>query len=241
MSTAIDRASLKFKQSLTVALWAVGIIWGIHLLQLLTGQDWGTWGIYPRREFGLKGVVFAPLLHSGWKHLLANTPPLFVLSGLLFFFYRRVAVASLSAIYLLTGLAVWAFARANAFHIGASGVIYGLVAFVFWSGIFRRNIRSIVLSLIVVVYYGGMFAGVLPSDERVSWESHLAGALVGIFVAFWFKNKQEPEDRRKKWSWEESPEEPGSYFLERDAFQKTKAEREAEKREGGGWHSTGVW
>jgi membrane associated rhomboid family serine protease len=242
MSTALDQASRNFKSALKVALWTVGIIWGIHLLQVLTGADYGTMGIYPRRQFGLKGILFSPLLHSGWKHLIANTPPLFVLTGIMFFFYRRVAVASFTAIYFLTGLAVWSFARPDAFHIGASGVVYGLVAFVFWTGIFRRNIRSIVLSLIVVVYYGGMFAGILPTEERVSWESHLFGALVGIFVAFWFKNRIEPEEKRPTWSWEQEGEAEKRYFLERDAFNKTKTEREQEKeRDGDGWYSTRTW
>lgn len=241
MSKAFEQTSRKFKQSLSVALWAVALIWGIHLFQVILGLDFGTLGIYPKRQFGLKGILFSPFLHSGWKHLLANTPPLFALLGILFFFYRRVAVPSLVAITLLTGLAVWAFARSNAFHIGASGVIYGLVAFLFWTGIFRRNVKSIVLALIVIVYYGGMFAGVLPTDERVSWESHLFGALVGILVAFWFKDKIEPDEKRPTWSWEQEEEAEADYFLERNTFEKTKAERERKEDEEGGWFSNKTW
>jgi len=238
----IERTSAKFWDSLRIAFWMVAVLWGIHLFQVISGIDFGSLGVYPRRQFGLKGILFSPLIHSGWPHLLSNTPPFFVLTLILFFFYRRAAVPSFISIYLLTGLTVWGFARDNAFHIGASGVIYGLVAFVFWSGIFRRNVKSIVLALIVVVYYSGMFAGLVPTDEKVSWESHLFGALVGIFVAFWFKNRLEPDEKRPAWSWEQEPETEEQYFLERDTFDKTKAEREQEKREDGSdWFSTRTW
>ncbi len=241
MSTFIERTSKKFWSSLRIAIWLVAAVWMIHLFQVVTGMDFGTLGVYPRKEFGLKGILFSPLIHSGWPHLLSNTPPLFVLTLILFFFYRRAAVPSFFSIYFLTGLTVWAFARDNAFHIGASGVIYGLVAFVFWSGIFRRNVKSIVLALVVVVYYSGMFAGIVPTDEKVSWESHLFGALVGIFVAFWFKNRIDQDEKKPVWSWEQEPEAEKEFFLERDTFDKTKAEREQEKRGGGDWFSTGTF
>jgi len=241
MSNTIERASRKFWQSLKIAFWLTALLWGIHLFQVLTTIDFGTLGVYPRKQFGLKGILFSPLIHSGWPHLLSNTPPFFVLTFILFFFYRRAAVPSFASIYLLTGLTVWAFARDNAFHIGASGVVYGLVAFVFWSGIFRRNVKSIVLALVVVAYYSGMFAGIVPTEERVSWESHLFGALVGIFVAFWFKNRLDQDEKKPVWSWENEPSPEERYFLDRDTFDKTKAEREREREGDNDWFSTRSW
>ncbi len=232
----------KFRDSLFLPLYLIALLWIIQLFQSLTGANFGIYGIFPREVFGLRGIILAPLLHSGWPHLLSNTPPLLMLSVIVLFFYRRIAIQSFLMIYLLTGLMVWIFARDNAFHIGASGVVYGLVAFVFWNGIFRRNLKSIVLALIVVFYYGSMFVGILPSTERdVSWESHLLGALVGIFTSFWFKDVIEKDEQPTRYSWENEPEADEQYFLERDTFDKTKEERKRERRSGDDWFSTGTW
>jgi membrane associated rhomboid family serine protease len=130
-------------------------------------------------------------------------------------------------IYLLTGLAVWIFGR-RVFHIGASGVVYGLVSFVFWMGIFRRSLKSIILALIVTVLYSGYFLGILPNQEGISWESHLLGGIVGIFAAYWFKEQIEMDEEVQKASWENEPLD-SKYFLERDIFDKTKLEREQEQ------------
>lgn len=145
---------------------------------------------------------------------------------MLFYFYKRIAWQAFSMIYLLTGVAVWGLGRGDVVHVGASGVVYGLVAFVFWSGIFRRNIKSIILALIVLMYYGSMFVGIFPGKEGISWESHLLGALAGIFAAFWYKNKKENDEAPPRYSWEdEAPAQDDTFFLDRDVFEKTKAER----------------
>ena len=131
-------------------------------------------------------------------------------------------------IYLLTGLAVWIFARPVS-HIGASGVIYGLVSFIFWNGIFRRSLRSIMLAAIVVILYSGMFMGILPEQEGISWESHLLGSIVGIFTSFWFKSELEEEEvRREDDPFADDRDQEKQFFLPRGIFEKTKAERLAE-------------
>lgn len=243
----------KFRESLMAAFYFVAALWVIELFQFLTGISLGNYGIIPREVAGLRGILFAPLLHSGWPHLLANTPPLFFLTLLLFFFYQRIAVRSFIMIYLLTGLAMWLFARdeisnagisRTAVHIGASGVIYGLVAFIFWTGIFRRNLKSIILALIVLFYYGSMFMGILPiqKDPNISWDGHLLGAVAGIFTAFWFKNVRENDETRPTYSWDQEPEPEQQPFLDRDTFEKTKEQRRREQEEGGkDWFSTGTW
>jgi membrane associated rhomboid family serine protease len=201
-------------------------MWGIHIFQVVTGVDLGQLGIYPQRVFGLRGIIFTPLLHADWNHLFSNSVPFLVLTTMIMFFYRRVAVRSFIMIYLLTGFGVWIFGR-PVFHIGASGVIYGLLAFVFWSGIFRRSLQAIVLSLIVTFLYSGYIMGILPNQEGgISWESHLIGGLVGIFTAYWYREEIEKDEEKKKPSWELEAEEHHSYFLDRDVFEKTKRERE---------------
>lgn len=218
----------KFGSSIKVAFQATALLWIIQLLQYLLGFEWGYLGIFPRTDFGLRGILFAPLLHANWEHLIANSPPLFVLLAMILFFYRKVAFSSIAVIYLLTGVAVWAFGR-SVFHIGASGVIYGLVAFVFWTGVFRRNLKSIALALLVGFYYGSMFLGILPNQPGISWESHLLGALAGIFAAFLFKDAVEKDEERQVPSWEHEPAAPEQFLFDRDLFDKTKQEREKEK------------
>lgn len=224
--------SLKLRESLLLPAYMIILLWIIQAIQALLHLNLGWLGIYPREIWGLRGVIFAPLIHGDWGHLLSNTPPLFVLSVMVLFFYRRVAVPAFLMIYFMTGLAVWGFADlfdfSRHFHIGASGVIYGLVAFVFWNGIFRRNIKSIALALIVAMYYGSMLMGILPGQEGISWESHLMGGLVGIFTSFWYKETIEKDEQKPKYSWEEEPEEE-KFFFEKDTFEKTKVERESDR------------
>ena len=227
-------------QSIIWSFRLVAVLWVIHLFQVLSGLDLGWLGIYPHRVFGLKGIFFAPLIHADWGHLLSNTPPLFFLSLIILYFYRSVAVPALTMLYLLTGLTVWLFGR-PVFHIGASGVIYGMVAFVFWNGIFRRNLKSIALALIVMFYYGSMFAGILPGQQGISWESHLLGGLVGIFTSFWFRGNLEQDEAKPVYSWEREEESPSdSYFLDRDTFDKTKEERRRDD-DIGQWFSSRTW
>ena len=230
--------SNKFLDSLYWPVAFVLLLWVIHTIQFLLPGDFVRLGVYPRMTFGLKGIFLSPLIHSNWGHLMSNTPPLLVLSVMTMFFYRRVALRSFFLIYFLTGLAVWMFGK-PAFHIGASGVVYGLVSFVFWNGIFRRNIKSIVLALIVVFYYGSMFMGILPGQEGISWESHLLGGLAGIFASFWFKDTIEKDEERKEYSWEKEPQAPEQPFLDPTVFEKTKSERLRDQNSG--WFSTNTW
>lgn len=105
------------------------------------------------------------------------------------FFYRKIFFQSLGLIYVMTGALVWVFGR-DAYHVGASGVIYGLLAFLVVAGFMRKNVKLIALSIIVAVIYGGLIYGVLPGQEGISWESHLFGAISGAIVAYLFRNKK---------------------------------------------------
>ncbi len=203
-------------------MWVVQVVqWVLPIMPL------GQFGVFPRTIIGLRGVLLSPLIHGGWGHLLSNTIPFVVLSAIVFFFYSRVAKQAFWMIYFLSGLSVWLFAR-PVFHIGASGLVYGLVAFVFWMGLFQRSIKSIALALVVLFYYGSLFLGILPTQDGISWESHLLGALAGIFAAFWYKDKS--KEKRQPYSWEVEPEEEPRSFLDEDTFQKTRKERELEER-----------
>ena len=201
----------------------VAVMWLVKIVEVARNHKYTTLGIFPRDIEGAIGIITAPFIHSDWQHLMSNSLPLLMLMSILMVFYRRVAIPSVLIITVLTGFTVWLFAR-ESYHVGASGVVYGLVAFLAWTGIFRRNLKSIILSLVVLVMYSGYFHGIVPNKEGVSWESHLFGGLVGIFTAFLFKNVKEDDEalRPDPWADQVGTEQ---YFLTRDAFKKTKQER----------------
>jgi membrane associated rhomboid family serine protease len=215
-----------FRESLIFPVVAVCAMWAAHLLRLLLSIDAGDYGIISRSNYGLRGIVTAPLVHGSWGHLISNTFPMFVLSGLLFYFYQRVAYRAFWLIYFATGIAVWLFARPVS-HVGASGVVYGLVSFIFWNGIFRQSLRSIILALLVLFFYSGMFMGILPDQEGISWESHLIGSLAGVLAAFWFQGELEAEElETPKFAPESDADKV--LFLAPDTFEKTFAQRQQE-------------
>ncbi len=145
-------------------------------------------GIYPRKIEGLRGILFSPFIHGDVKHLFNNAIPLLVLTSALFYFYRRIRWKVLIYGLLLTGLFTWLIGRSN-IHIGASGVIYMLTAFLMFRGILSKHYQLTALSFSVIFLYGGFIWYVFPTDPKISWEGHLSGFIVGIIFALIF-NKQ---------------------------------------------------
>lgn len=174
------------------------LLWVIYLFTQILEISTFKLGILPRSFSGLIGILTSPLIHQDLSHLISNTAPLIIMGLSIFYFYSKVAYKSFVIIYIGTGILVWLFAR-EAYHIGASGIIYGFVSFLFFSGIFRKDNRSIALALIITFLYGGLIWGVLPLERGVSWESHLFGAIVGVFPAFTFRKIDPP----KKYDWED--------------------------------------
>ncbi|MEM9548629.1 MAG: rhomboid family intramembrane serine protease [Bacteroidota bacterium] len=201
----------------------VVLMWLVKILEVARGTKYTRWGVFPRDWDGFIGIFTAPFIHSDWQHLMSNSLPMFMLLGMLMVFYRRVAIPSIIIITVVTGFTVWLFAR-ESYHVGASGVVYGLVSFLAWTGVFRRNLKSIILALVILVMYGGYFHGIVPTKEGVSWESHLFGGMAGIFVAFLFKNVKEDDELENERAGVQEPE-ITEYFLPRDAFDMTKEER----------------
>jgi len=210
--TAADTRRLRI--AFSVALSFVLLLWLVKLGEYLGGLDFAHFGIYPRRAGGLAGVLFAPFIHSSFAHLFANSAPIIVIGTMLLYGYPRAAKVLLPAVYLGGGIAVWLFAR-EAYHIGASGLAFGMLFFVFTIGAIRWERRTIALSLVVFFLYGGMIWGVLPVARDVSFESHLSGALIGIVLAFLLR-RRDPEPPRKRYSWErEESETDDSDWLDR--------------------------
>ncbi len=183
----IDQESKIFHRSIQYTFGFVGLLWLVKITEYMMGLDLGFLGILPRTLNGSVGVITSPLVHGGFMHLISNTFPLLVLGIGLFYFYERIALQVFTWIYFVTGFWVWIVAR-SAYHIGASGVVYGLVAFLFFSGLLRKDSKSVAISLSVFFLYGGMLYGVLPTDPSVSWESHLLGSFAGIVAAIHYRN-----------------------------------------------------
>ena len=160
-------------------------MWLVFTIEFYLEVDMGFLGINPRSFSGLIGVVMAPLIHGNFNHLMSNTIPLLVLGGSLFFFFPTIALRVFLQCYFFTNLLVWIFGRPF-YHIGASGLIYALASFLVFYGLFKRNFRSVVISVIVIFSYGSMAYGLFSLDDRISWESHLMGAIVGLVSAYIF-------------------------------------------------------
>lgn len=190
----------RFRIAFIVAFSFALLLWVFLFVGYISGFDFSQFGIYPRRVVGLVGVLCAPFIHASVSHLFANTPPIIVIGTMLLYGYPRASKVFLPVVYLGSGVAVWLFAR-EAYHIGASGLAFGMLFFVFTIGVLRWERRTIAISLLVFFLYGGMISGVIPGAREISFESHLSGALIGILMAFLLRHR-DPESPRKRYSWE---------------------------------------
>ncbi len=177
---------LKFRKSVFYTISFVGLLWLVRLTESSFAFDFGVFGIHPRSIAGSVGIITGPLVHGDFHHLLSNSLPLIFLGVGVFYFYHRVALEVFVWIYLFTGFWVWVMAR-DAYHIGASGIVYGLASFLLFSGFFRKDSRSIAISLVVIFLYGGMVYGLSPVNDDISWESHLLGTIGGFVTAFFYR------------------------------------------------------
>ena len=182
-----NKTSKLFYSILYPALF-VSLLWIIQLFEYATNNNFSWYGIYPRTVHGLIGIFTAPLVHGSFDHLASNSLPLLITGTTLLYFYRSIAFQVFCWLYIMTGIWVWASAR-ESYHIGASCVLYGLVAFLFFSGVFRKDTRLLALSMFVVFLYGGTVWGMLPLRSGISWESHLMGALAGLITAYNFRKE----------------------------------------------------
>ena len=170
------------------------IIWAVKFYEVSMEVSFVEAGVYPRRFSGLKGILFSPLIHGGWKHLIDNSMPVLFLSLALFYFYRDIAYKIWFLIYFIGGILLWCLGR-QAYHIGASGLIYGLASFLFLSGLIRKVRSLMAISLLVVFWYGSLVWGLLPFDFKVSFEAHITGLVAGIVLAFVYRDQGPEPDR----------------------------------------------
>ena len=168
------------------------LLFAVEWIEVTYGTRFVKYGVLPRTFEGLKGVFLSPFIHGDWKHLTNNALPLFVLTATLGFFYKGIAKEVFLWSWLMSGLWLWAIGRPS-FHIGASGLLYALASFLFFSGFIRKHTKLMAISMFVVFLYGGMVWGIFPMKKHISWEGHLAGALAGLILAYWFKESGPPK------------------------------------------------
>jgi len=179
------KSNVGFFDSSVVPFRIVFFMWLVFSIQFFYGYDFSILGIKPRTLSGLIGVLTAPLIHGNYQHLLSNTFPLLFLGSVLYFFYARIGATVFFRSYFYTNILIWLLSPRDTYHIGASGLIYGIGTFLIFFGLIRQDFISFTVAILVLVIYGGAFIyGVMPYDPGVSWEGHLAGALVGAVTAF---------------------------------------------------------
>ena len=189
-----------FKYSNTIIIYPLMILFAVWLVfwyQVRIDSGIKTFGIRPQKLEGLSGIITSPFLHGDINHIYNNSIPLFVLTVALFYFYNKIAWKVMGFGILLSGFLTWLIASSGN-HIGASGLVYVLVSFIFFKGIFAKHYRLIALSLVVIFLYGSMIWYVFPIKSGMSWEGHLSGLVTGLVFAL-IVRKQVAKPDRYKW------------------------------------------
>ena len=226
----MSQQQFRYSNSVIVyPLLFVFAIWLVFWYQVRIDSGIRHFGIYPQKLKGLLGIVTSPFIHADVEHLYHNTIPLFILTMALFYFYNRIAWKVLVYGILVSGLLTWSIGKSGN-HIGASGIIYVLVSFIFFKGIFAKYYRLIALSLITIFLYGSMIWYVFPIKDNMSWEGHLGGLMTGFLFALFFR-KQIAKPERYLWETELYNEDDDPFmqhFDENGNFIELEPEPEAE-------------
>ncbi len=184
-----DEEQLKISKSIfLIPTLYIVLIWVIYWVEIQFSFNFNKYGVFPRTFEGFRGVFLTHFIHSNTNHLFNNSIPLFVLLSSLFYFYKDIAYKVLLLGGFFTGFITWIIAR-ESFHIGASGIVYLLFSFVFFSGIIRKHFRLVALSLVIIFLYGSMIWYVLPIKDGMSWEGHLSGFLTGFIFSIFYRKK----------------------------------------------------
>jgi len=178
-----DQLVAAITDNLVLLFGLAGFAWALEILDLLLFGLLDNFGIIPRRLSGIRGIFASPFLHAGFGHLISNTIPFLILGGVVLMGGRKVFVSASVFIILIGGGMLWALGPGNTVHVGASLLIFGYLGFLIARGMFERSVFWVVVGVVILIFYGGMLQGILPSDPYVSWRGHLFGFLSGILAA----------------------------------------------------------
>ena len=191
----------KLIHSLVFPAFFLFLMWLVKIIEIIFNVDLVFLGIFPLKAEGLAGIITSPFIHGSFSHLISNSFPLLILGACLFYFYKKISYKVFFLIYILTGIWVWFGAR-GAWHIGASGIVYGLASFLFVSGMIRKNPHLLAITFFVAFFYGSLIWGIFPDFfpfKNISWEGHLMGLISGVVLAIFYR-KEGPQ--RKLYSWD---------------------------------------
>ena len=222
-----------FIEALVITLLVLIVIWGVHLLNDYLDYDLNRFGLHPKSIEGILGIFTMPFLHSGqsFDHILNNSLAVLVMLTTLIYIYRKIALKVVLLSWVLTGLLAFFLAKTGTNHIGISGLTYSWVTFIFVSGVLRWDRMLTGVSLAMVVLYGGLFWGIFPMEKGISWEGHLAGAVVGILLGLLFRNSP-PQPRKLTYEkLEELGVEPEEKYWEHGYFERKRAEELAKLKQ----------
>ena len=194
----MNKQKIKLYNILKYPLLFIFVMWGVKFFEVYFEISFVEYGVLPRDISGIKGVLLSPFIHKDFKHLINNTFPIIVLGSLLSYFYKKNYKSIFPMLYIVCGILLWGIGRTS-FHIGASGIIYALASFIFFSGLISKNKNLAALSLIVIFVYGSLFWGLFPIQLEMSWEGHLSGFLSGLIFAWSYRDELPV---RKKYQWE---------------------------------------
>lgn len=208
-------SDFKFSPSvILVPFFSVLLLWIVFWIEMKFNFNFGQYGIFPRTFEGMRGIFLSPFIHGNAEHLYNNSIPLLILLAALRYFYREQSLKVIGFGILLSGFLTWVIGR-DSYHIGASGLIYVLVSFIFFKGMMTKYYRLVALSLTIIMIYGGLVWYIFPNvEEGISWEGHLAGLITGFAFAVVYKTPQ--YQKIIKYDWERPDFNPvGDKFLER--------------------------
>ncbi len=186
---------LLWQRAIALTLGFTALLYGVEGVDSLSGGQLEQAGVKPRSGEGLTGILFAPVLHANWGHLFANTLPVIVLGLLTLLTGIGRGLAATALIWVIGGLGVWLTAAPHTVSVGASGLVFGWLTYLICWGWFSRNVVQIAVGLGVLVVYGSILWGVLPTNPEISWQGHLFGAIGGV-VAGWVLSAHERRHRR---------------------------------------------
>jgi membrane associated rhomboid family serine protease len=218
----------EIRSSILIPAILIVIMVLVELGEVVFELNLGQFGVFPRKLSGFIGVFTYPFVHSDWKHLTNNASALLVLGTMLYYFYRPVATKTLLWVYLMSGVWLWIGGRPN-FHIGASGIVYALFGFLFFSGVLRKHLKLMALSMLVVFLYGSLVWGIFPVDHQISYEGHLFGLLAGIVVAFAYR-KQGPQQPKYSWDLVDEEEVP-EWYPDPERIRREQAEKQLREQQ----------
>jgi membrane associated rhomboid family serine protease len=199
-------------QNFIPPLLFVMLLWIIKGVEINFHLQFSKYGLLPRNIDALTGIITFPLVHGDWEHLISNSAGLIGLGFLLFTFHRDIAYRVVLQIWLLHAVWLWLGGRTT-YHIGASGIIYGLAAFLFFTGVFKKEKSTMTISLLVVFLYGSMVWGLMPFLQGISWEGHLFGGAAGLLMAWYYRKTGV---QRHVYDWEVEEEEHEEEYWKED-------------------------